>query len=136
MRAQIPLFLRYKTRALRADTTRPVSIDHLDKISSQVRSLASQAPAVPVVTTDLAVATNHLRFQQGINFVAFADVLIQYIGRFASMQISIGVIPTDKVFRRESRRVMFEDKEDNWNQTLVDHQDGLQAFWQQNGWQR
>ncbi|KAH7066648.1 hypothetical protein BKA63DRAFT_522901 [Paraphoma chrysanthemicola] len=114
--------------------TNPASMDHFNQISPQVTSLASQAPALPVATEDLALPTGHLLSQQPINPVAFADVLTQHLGRFARQQLSMSVIPTDEMFQRESRRVMFGDEEDNWNQTLADNQDWLEAFRQQNGW--
>jgi hypothetical protein len=42
-------------------------------------------------------------------------------------------MPTDEMFQRESRRVMFDDEEDSWNQTLADNQQWLDAFRQKNG---
>ena len=72
--------------------------------------------------------TQVLPSQQGIGTFAFADVLTLHLSRYARQQMFMGIIPTDEMFQRESRRVLYHDGDDEWNQTVADNPDWLKAF--------
>jgi hypothetical protein len=113
--------------------TNPASKDHLIQISSHTNASFILPPTVPDLSE---VSTFHdvsTPIQQEIDAVTFAQVLTQHLSNFARQQILMGVMPTDEMFQRESRRVMFDDEEDSWNQTLADNQQWLDAFRQKNG---
>ncbi|KAH7380072.1 hypothetical protein BKA66DRAFT_370205, partial [Pyrenochaeta sp. MPI-SDFR-AT-0127] len=112
--------------------TNPASHDHLNQISSQVTDLACRAPEVPMLTNDLALPNSLDGFRHKVDPVTFAEILTKHLSRFARQKMSTGIIPTDEMFQRESRRIMFGDEEDNWNQTLADNEEWLHFFRQQN----
>ncbi|KAF2125232.1 hypothetical protein P153DRAFT_300914 [Dothidotthia symphoricarpi CBS 119687] len=66
--------------------------------------------------------------QQELDTVEFADVLALYLGQYARQQALLGITPTDEMFQRESRRVLYHDGDDEWNQTNADNPDWLKAF--------
>ncbi|KAF1946943.1 hypothetical protein EJ02DRAFT_450276 [Clathrospora elynae] len=65
--------------------------------------------------------------------VNFAAVLTRHLSRFARQQMLLGVIPTDEMFQRESRRLLYNDGDDDWNQTVADHPNWLQEFRKRSG---
>jgi hypothetical protein len=58
----------------------------------------------------------------------WADVLSTHLARFARQQMMMGVVPTDEMFQRESRRVLYHDADDAWNQTVADDPNWLEDF--------
>lgn len=114
--------------------TDPASKDHYKQISSQIDRTAFAPAAIPGQIKDLSPHTGPLSLQQEVDTITFVNVLSHHLGRFAREQISMGVIPTDEMFQRESRRVMYSDEEDSWNQTLADNREWIEAFRKRNGW--
>lgn len=57
----------------------------------------------------------------------FLDVFTRHLSQYARKQMELGVIPTDEMFQKESRRVLF-DSEDGWDQTIADNPDWLSTF--------
>ncbi|KAF2013006.1 hypothetical protein BU24DRAFT_262493 [Aaosphaeria arxii CBS 175.79] len=124
--------------------TNPASIDHFRQISSQmsefIQETSTQAgecqeadlitdtnlPAVP--RTDIQDTTSRLPQDT----VAFIDILTRHLGRFAREQMAAGQVPTDEMFQRESRRLIYGDADDTWNITVADNADWLRSFRQQN----
>jgi hypothetical protein len=64
---------------------------------------------------------------QGSSFNSYTQVLTRHLSHYADEQTRLGVVPTDEMFQREARRLMF-DSEDPWNQTIADHPEWLAAF--------
>ncbi|KAJ5119420.1 hypothetical protein N7448_010089 [Penicillium atrosanguineum] len=60
-------------------------------------------------------------------FDNFLNVFTRHLGRYARGQMKQGIFPTDEMFQKESRRVLF-DGEDAWDQTIADNPDWLSAF--------
>ncbi|KAJ5689231.1 hypothetical protein N7462_003623 [Penicillium macrosclerotiorum] len=58
---------------------------------------------------------------------SFMEVLILHLSRYARQQMSLGVLPTDEMFQREARQVLY-DSEDTWNQTIVDNPEWIASF--------
>ncbi|PYH80257.1 hypothetical protein BO82DRAFT_355636 [Aspergillus uvarum CBS 121591] len=106
--------------------------DHLAQISSRARwSEADQqaareivAPAVPSVAPPLQAMAPGVASDQ---LSSFTQVLTLHLSRFAREQMRKGVVPTDEMFQRESRRVLY-DSDDTWNQTVADNPEWLAAF--------
>lgn len=42
-----------------------------------------------------------------------------------------GIVPTDEMFQRKSRRVLHGDEDDAWNTTMADNADWLNYFQEQ-----
>lgn len=115
------------------------SLDQTKQILSQIELLktttASQAgsphardDAVGLTQDNPPVSMQVSPSQEEINTVEFADILTLHLGRYARQQMLMGVIPTDEMFQRESRRVLYHDGDDEWNQTVADNPDWLKAF--------
>ncbi|RAH81632.1 hypothetical protein BO86DRAFT_313539 [Aspergillus japonicus CBS 114.51] len=106
--------------------------DHLAQISSRARwSEADRraareivAPAVPSVAPPLQAMAPGVAPDQ---LSSFTQVLTLHLSRFAREQMRKGVVPTDEMFQRESRRVLY-DSDDTWNQTVADNPEWLAAF--------
>jgi hypothetical protein len=45
----------------------------------------------------------------------------------------LGVMPTDDMFQRESRRVLYNEADDDWNQTVADDPEWMRQFREQAG---
>lgn len=58
---------------------------------------------------------------------SYTQLLTLHLSHFAQQQMHHGIIPTDKMFQQEARRLLF-DSEDPWNQTIADHPQWLAAF--------
>ncbi|PSN62731.1 hypothetical protein BS50DRAFT_577635 [Corynespora cassiicola Philippines] len=122
--------------------TNPASMDHVKQIASHIDRLAASTP--PEVEAEaeaqsLALSQSRdpsLPSQQEIDTVTFTELLTRHLSRFARQQMTMGVIPTDEMFQRESRRVLYDDDQDTWNQTVADNVDWLDEFRMQNGWER
>ncbi|KAM0281181.1 hypothetical protein ACHAO9_010869 [Fusarium lateritium] len=59
--------------------------------------------------------------------MTFPEVLTLHLGRYAQEQMKLGIIPGDKMFQDEARRIMF-DSVDPWDQTIADNEDWLMLF--------
>lgn len=57
----------------------------------------------------------------------FLDVFTRHLSRYARKQMEVGIVPTDEMFQKEARRVLF-DSEDAWDQTIADNPDWLASF--------
>ncbi|KAJ5161414.1 hypothetical protein N7492_006806 [Penicillium capsulatum] len=57
----------------------------------------------------------------------FMEVITLHLSRYARQQMSEGVIPTDEMFQREARQVMY-GSEDSWEQTFADHPEWISTF--------
>jgi hypothetical protein len=71
--------------------------------------------------------------QQGVEARLFADILTRHLARFARQQMLLGNIPTDEMFQRESRRVLYQDADDEWNQTVADNPEWIREFRERTG---
>ncbi|KAM5344213.1 hypothetical protein ACJ41O_012750 [Fusarium nematophilum] len=66
-------------------------------------------------------------FNEDTSSMTFPEVLALHLGRYAQEQMRQGVIPTDRMFQDEARRIMF-DSVDPWDQTIADNHDWLSCF--------
>lgn len=57
----------------------------------------------------------------------FTDLMASHLARYARSQMRDGVAPTDAMFQREARKVVY-DCEDAWNQTAADSSEWLLEF--------
>lgn len=118
--------------------TNPGSIDHTNQLIShlQLEKAASTSHAEDVgvgghqALDDSLAELRTLSFQHNYDF---AKALTRHLSHFARQQMILGVIPTDEMFQRESRRLFYQDEEDGWNQTLADNPNWLLDFRQQGG---
>ncbi|OAL47749.1 hypothetical protein IQ07DRAFT_514692 [Pyrenochaeta sp. DS3sAY3a] len=118
--------------------TDPASIDHTNQLLSQIKISreASSKLADPTIGDELCTSladVHSLPSQQELDTVMFADVLSRHLSRFARQQMLNGIIPTDDMFQRESRRVLYQDGEDEWNQTVADDPKWLEEFRRSSG---
>lgn len=60
----------------------------------------------------------------------FMEVITLHLSRYARQQMSKGVVPTDEMFQREARQVLY-GSEDSWEQTFADHPEWITAFRQE-----
>ncbi|CAO2652795.1 Nn.00g022060.m01.CDS01 [Neocucurbitaria sp. VM-36] len=123
--------------------TDPTAIDHTKQLLSRIGSLAvtPSSPNLPASTdcqvqTSLPSDAEPLPTQQELHTVVFADMLTRHLSHFARQQMLAGIIPTDEMFQRESRRLLYQDGEDEWNQTVADSPEWLQEFRQRTGFGR
>ncbi|KAJ4264352.1 hypothetical protein NW762_005549 [Fusarium torreyae] len=70
---------------------------------------------------------SQLTMAQGSTSMAFPEFLALSLRQFAQQQISLGVVPTDDMFRSEARRIVYDDV-DPWDQTMADNDDWLSCF--------
>ena len=59
--------------------------------------------------------------------MTFPEILALHLGRYSREQMRLGVIPTDKMFQDEARRIVF-DSVDPLDQTIADNDDWLSWF--------
>lgn len=59
--------------------------------------------------------------------MTFPEVLALHLGRYAQEQMRLGIIPTDRMFQDEARRMMFGSV-DPWDQTIADDDNWLSLF--------
>lgn len=57
----------------------------------------------------------------------FLDVFTRHLSQYARKQMEVGIVPTDEMFQKEARKVLF-DSEDAWDQTVADNPDWLASF--------
>jgi hypothetical protein len=116
--------------------TNPAALDHIHHVLSQIHLEDSiPAPVIEPVVQNNGTALpswdpQATRTQYQIDFTA---VLALHLGRFARHQMSMGVVPTDEMFQRESRRLLYHDGDDDWNQTVADDPKWMQEFRRRSG---
>ncbi|KAK4070154.1 uncharacterized protein Triagg1_6575 [Trichoderma aggressivum f. europaeum] len=66
-------------------------------------------------------------FNEEASSMTFPEVLALHLGRYAQEQMRLGIIPTDRMFQDEARRIMF-DSVDPWDQTIADNDNWLSLF--------
>lgn len=118
--------------------TDPAALDHTNQLLAHVKLEATQARDAE--TTDLDAGErwpdSNVQFmpsQQEVDTATFADILSSHLSRFARQRMLQGIIPTDEMFQNESRRLLFYDGDDKWNQTVADDPTWLQDFKQRSG---
>ncbi|KAF1830237.1 hypothetical protein BDW02DRAFT_110651 [Decorospora gaudefroyi] len=116
--------------------TDPASLDHTQQLLSRIRLEGTvPAPAADSAAQDWGVVdqscdTRILPTQQELDF---SSVLALHLSRFARQQMLMGIIPTDGMFQRESRRLLYQDGDDEWNQTVADDPNWMQQFRKRSG---
>jgi hypothetical protein len=119
--------------------TDPASIEHTHQLISRIHL----EEAVPTPFTEPAAQeyglydpsrdAQTMPTQQEVDFTI---ILTRHLSRFARQQMLMGVIPTDEMFQRESRRLLYQDGDDEWNQTVADDPNWLQEFRKRSGLDR
>jgi hypothetical protein len=71
--------------------------------------------------------------EQTVSTRLFADILTRHLAGFARQQMMLGIVPTDDMFQRESRRVLYQDADDDWNQTVADDPEWIRQFRERTG---
>ncbi|KAL7912855.1 hypothetical protein GGI35DRAFT_441304 [Trichoderma velutinum] len=66
-------------------------------------------------------------FNEETSSMTCYEVLALHLGRYSQEQMRLGIIPTDRMFQDEARRIMF-DSVDPWDQTIADNDDWLSLF--------
>ncbi|KAH7171279.1 hypothetical protein EDB81DRAFT_194704 [Dactylonectria macrodidyma] len=59
--------------------------------------------------------------------MTFSQFIAFHLGRYAQHQMQLGIIPTDRMFQDEARRLQFGTT-DPWERTIADNEDWLSAF--------
>lgn len=110
--------------------------DHFAQISSRAhwandRTIERQQPSVNQTgrnTDDSALTTSFEQLQtDDVPLKTFMEVITLHLSRYARQQMSEGVIPTDEMFQREARQVLY-GSEDSWEQTFADHPEWITTF--------
>jgi hypothetical protein len=121
------------------------SIDHTKQVISQIQleSLISATqehniePALSPIAdeqpAEFVTANGNLSFQNAVETRLFADTLTRHLARFARQQMMLGIMPTDEMFQRESRRLLYQDADDAWNQTVADDPEWIKQFRERTG---
>jgi hypothetical protein len=120
------LIAHQSTTLVPFSATNHASIEHTKQTISRIRA-SSAEPAigeVHVLPTDPAPVVQ----EQVVSTRLFADVLTRHLAGFARQQMALGVVPTDEMFQRESRRVLYQDADDDWNQTVADDPEWIRKF--------
>ncbi|KZF24774.1 hypothetical protein L228DRAFT_255603 [Xylona heveae TC161] len=111
--------------------TSPGCKDHFAQITSRLDT----AENVPRGTDSLAAMSSLEEPRVNLSQLdTFGKVLTLHLGQYAREQMTKGVLPTDDMFQREARKVLF-DCEDSWNQTIVDNPEWMASFRRQHGWE-
>ncbi|KAH8701410.1 hypothetical protein GQ44DRAFT_664942, partial [Phaeosphaeriaceae sp. PMI808] len=64
---------------------------------------------------------------------SFTSLLSRHLASFAKAQMEAGVVPSDEMFQRESRRILFQESDDAWDQTVADDPGWMKLFRAQAG---
>ncbi|KAI9042845.1 uncharacterized protein KD926_004911 [Aspergillus affinis] len=100
--------------------------DHFAQISSRADHVRPKEPhghdETPLLSSFQQLHTNDVPLS------SFAQILTSHLSRFARNQMEQGILPTDEMFQQESRRVLYDDPQDSWNQTVADNPEWLSAF--------
>jgi hypothetical protein len=111
------------------------SKDHLAQISSRADGASITGEGVPRETESheknesTAMLTSSLEQLQtcDVPLNTFLEVVTMHLGQFARQNMSQGIVPTDEMFQREARRVLY-DSDDPWNQTFADNPEWISNF--------
>ncbi|KAF1843296.1 uncharacterized protein K460DRAFT_378467 [Cucurbitaria berberidis CBS 394.84] len=120
--------------------TDPASLDHTKQLLSQMTLGVASPPTLPT----LPEPTPHVQgfsfsepgtlpSHQELDTSLVLDVLTRHLSQFARQQMLAGILPTDEMFQRESRRVLYQCEDDEWNQTVADDPNWLEQFRLQTG---
>lgn len=116
------LIAAQSTTLIPFSATDPAALDHTNQLLSRIELEASCANCPThddqVPEARAAFSNEALPTQQEIDTTVFADILSRHLSRFAREQMRLGIVPTDEMFQRESRRLLYYDEDDNWNQTV------------------
>lgn len=77
----------------------------------------------PLMSTTINTPNNELEPE----LPGFLDVFTRHLGEYARSQMELGILPTDEMFQKQARKVLF-NSEDAWDQTIADNPDWLAAF--------
>ncbi|KAE8381184.1 hypothetical protein BDV26DRAFT_101287 [Aspergillus bertholletiae] len=86
---------------------------------SDTNASGGERPQLPDLFDQLQVQ------ESGLN--SYTQVLTGHLRHYAEEQTRLSIVPTDEMFQREARRLLF-DSDDPWNQTIADHPQWLTAF--------
>jgi hypothetical protein len=133
------LIAAQSTTLIPFSATDPAALDHTNQLLSRIELEATGAsyPTSNEQGDHASPWTSYsqtLPTQQEVDTSQFADILSRHLSRFAREQMRLGVVPTDEMFQRESRRLLYYDGDDNWNQTVADDPKWLQEFRQRTGY--
>lgn len=117
--------------------TDPAALDHAQQLVARIDLEARRGslPTLASLDKDMVAPKSNVQVmpsQQELDTATFADLLSRHLSRFARQQIGMGIMPTDEMFQRESRRLLYHDGDDDWNQTVADDPQWLQEFKQRN----
>lgn len=108
----------------------PEEVEVLDDQLAQREKIMQEARA----TSPLSLFPDDAQARQQVYQTRlFSDVLVRHLARYARQQMMLGVIPTDDMFQRESRRVLYNEADDDWNQTVADDPEWMRQFREQAG---
>ncbi|KAI8938370.1 hypothetical protein NX059_004265 [Plenodomus lindquistii] len=119
--------------------TNPAALDHTNQLLARIELEATQERGAATPGLDAfepfskSSMVEAMPTQQEVDTGTFADILSSHLSRFARQQMSLGIMPTDEMFQRESRRLLYYDGDDKWNQTVADDSTWLQEFKQRAG---
>ena len=77
----------------------------------------------PLMSTTINTPNNELEPE----LPGFLDVFTRHLGEYARSQMELGILPTDEMFQKQARKVLF-NSEDAWDQTIADNPHWLAAF--------
>ena len=111
------------------------SKDHFAQISSRADGANTRMEGSPKESElqggneSTAMLTSSLEQLQtcDVPLNTFLEVVTMHLGQFARQNMSQGIIPTDEMFQREARRVLY-DSDDPWNQTFADNPEWISNF--------
>lgn len=118
--------------------TDPAALDHTNQLLAHIKLEATQArgaatPGLDAFEPPPDSSVQAMPTQQEVDTATFANILSSHLSRFARQQMLMGIIPTDEMFQKESRRLLYYDGDDKWNQTVADDPTWLQDFKQRSG---
>ncbi|RSM07695.1 hypothetical protein CDV31_008475 [Fusarium ambrosium] len=131
-----PYLIAAESRALVPfSSTDPGAKDHLSQIKHATQQSFGQWDDGGAMVMSGSEPSPQSSTQQGsfdgINerspSMMYPDVLALHLGRYAQEKMKQGIIPTDRMFQEEARRIMF-DSVDPWDQTIADNDDWLSCF--------
>ncbi|KAK3187295.1 hypothetical protein K4F52_003926 [Lecanicillium sp. MT-2017a] len=115
-----PYFIASESRTyapFSAGVPNPTSAEHLQQITRSAEE-SFEAWNGPEPSTEPMVPLQHK---------SFPELLAFHLGRFAQHQMRLGVIPTDKMFQDEARRLQFGTV-DPLDDTVADNEEWLSLF--------
>ncbi|KAI0584964.1 hypothetical protein TUN199_04564 [Pyrenophora tritici-repentis] len=118
--------------------TNPESIDHTKQMISYMQLEEPASPGLDTsplgqIEQDVSGSLEALRTMSTQHDFHLPTVLRRHLSRFARRHMLAGIIPTDEMFQRESRRLLYQDADDDWNQTVADNPNWLEDFRRKSG---